>query len=63
MAAFNVYLLSTKNRGVPFTEVEGAEAMNEAVSQFLSLLGWDHTRTGAKGKPCASALDVLDMML
>ncbi|CAE7658599.1 unnamed protein product, partial [Symbiodinium microadriaticum] len=46
-----------------FTPVEGAEAMDEAVSQFLSLLGWDHARTGAKGKPCAPAFDVLGMTL
>ena len=37
--------------------------MDDAVSQFLSLLGWNHARTGAKGKPCAPAFDVLGMTL
>ncbi|CAE7326327.1 unnamed protein product, partial [Symbiodinium sp. CCMP2456] len=46
-----------------FTPCEGSKDADEAVSQFLSMLGWDHAKTGQKGKPCASSFDVLGMTL
>ncbi|CAE7245192.1 unnamed protein product, partial [Symbiodinium sp. CCMP2456] len=46
-----------------FTPCEGSKDADDMVSQFLSMLGWDHAKTGQKGKPCASSFDVLGMTL
>lgn len=48
----------------PLFAPEGvAEEVDRQVSEFLSLLGWDHARTGVKGKPFSSTFDVLGMTL
>lgn len=46
-----------------FSPTSSAERTDAQVSEFLNLLGWRHSQTGAKGLPFAESFDVLGFTL